>query len=457
MTTQYSSVEHIEQLLVSSLEAASIDLSRSGEILIERLSTPESVEPLRDARLTYHLCKAPSGVVDCHVHVTTYESQLSLDLELCLKKYLTPTLSLSSAHVASLLYHIKRSLSALSIAVPGGGTLSWEFDRTQRRVRLVEPLHFESDDTTSGVALLEQMTQLLVDCHQLSLGITQEEAEYCHAMEQWRHARRAYLTWVELEPLSVDQIQSALSVLYQLKDWVSCVRILDEVSSREEGEVGAKFAHAASVLCRDVIIDYPRALVLCQRALEMHEAPLYQQSLSTISQLIEEQHLDAEPDMGEDEGGDQSTSLDQDSPQHQTSTEDLDSLGFFDDLPFDEQSSEDEGAEQSSTPETTSDIERAPESDLSSDLNSDVDSDLNSEPEVALDLEIEPQGDTASEVEDDLEAKQPELEVEADQGAQPALKPRRANKSKAHHRSSNKKSRRGRKQKVKRKRKTSKK
>jgi hypothetical protein len=348
MNVQRSSVEQIEQQLVSLIEESSVDLSVGGELLVERLSIPHKSDQTAETKLTYYLHKTPKSVVDCHLYVTSQEEGLSLEVELSLKKFITPTLSLTSAHVAGLIHHLKRWMSSIYLIDSEGVPISWEFNRTQRRIRLLSPLILQG---ARGAQFLNQITQLLLDSHELSAGIVQEEAEYCQVMEHWRHARRAYLTWSELAPLDLEQLQTALTVLHRLKDWTSCVRLLAEGSERFNHTISAKLAHACSVLYRDVILDSTKALEMSERALALDpDQPLYQKSVEELR--ISDHQIEASES--------QPIQISAQEMRGDFETEDSDEVQeLFDDLPFDEQI-EDEGneeennqAEMTSSPQAT--------------------------------------------------------------------------------------------------------
>ena len=325
MNVHRSSVEQIEQQLVSLIEENSLDLSSEGEILVERLSVPYKSGQEASTKLTYYLHKAPKSVVDCHLYIASQDGNLSLEVELSIKKFITPTLSLSSAHVAGLIHHFKRSMSLIHLIDSEGEPISWEFNRTQRRIRLLSPFILQG---AMGAQFLKQITQLLLDSHQLSMGILQEEAEYNQVMEYWHHARRAYLTWSELVFFNLEQLQTALSVLYRLKDWTSCTRLLAEGSERFEPDTGAKLAHACGILYRDVLLDYNKALEQSERALML--APHYPMYQTTVEELRAHKHqMSTLPSKSSNE------SLFE--IREDLEPEDSDEVQeLFDDLPFDE-------------------------------------------------------------------------------------------------------------------------
>ena len=360
MNVHHSSVEQIERQLVSLIEEKSIDLSLGGELLVERLSVPYKSDQSTDIKLTYYLHQTPQSVIDCHLYITTQDEGLNLEVELSIKKFITPTLSLSSAHIAGLIHHLKRSMSLIRHGTAEDTPLSWEFNRTQRRIRLLNPLAL---NRPGGAEVLQQITQVLSDIHQLSLEILREEAEYSQVMEQWRHARRAYLVWAELAHLNLEQLQTALAVLYRLKDWTSCVKLLREGSERFSDSVGAKLAHACCVLYRDVILDPVKALELSERASALDPSePLYQQTTTQLRALNQTPVVIA--------SAEQSNGLESSVGFTPNDSDDSDEVQeLFDDLPFDEQLTPSEATSDSGSETHSEEASRAVEDEPTTPLD----------------------------------------------------------------------------------------
>lgn len=273
MTEHQRSIEDIEQTLIALLSATSTDLSAQGSLEIERLITPQVNQ---DSSLVYHV-KPPMSPTSARLSFDlNTDGDLIVDVEISIKKFITPTISLSSAHIASLITSIKRQLGRGHQLTSEDLDISWEFDRIQRRIRSITPSRLT---VRSGVRVLTLVTELLTECYELSLSIIQEEAEYSRVVEQWKYARRSYLTWDQIGELTFNQLQSALSVLYQLRDWAGCAQLLESNRERFDDAVNAQLAHAAAVLYRDMLKRPESALRLSEASSKLApENTLYRET-----------------------------------------------------------------------------------------------------------------------------------------------------------------------------------
>ncbi len=286
-------VNELEDRLLSIVEAKAIDLTCEGRVALEKMSSPLSEE---NKELNYFIHTHTEGVIVAQVKLIEIEDSVDtkglvkVDAELSIKKFIKPQLSLSSAHVAVLIHSLKSLIQRVKLQSTHGETLSWKLDRVQRRVKLEYPQDLSLE---SSIWLIRQLARIINKVSQLSIEVIQEEAEYYRAIERWPYARRAYLSWHCLDTLSFEQLQNFLVILQHLKDWRACLNLLEESIGRYDQKLGAKLAFAASMLCKDVILDQSHALVLMQKASELDpETDQYQQHLSQLiakdEQLVDE-------------------------------------------------------------------------------------------------------------------------------------------------------------------------
>ena len=203
-----------------------------------------------------------NGVISGQLHLSPAENHVVVSAELNIKKFVTPQLSLSSAHVAVLIHQLKTSLRKLKVTAQAGNLLTWKLDRVQRRFQSTKP----TLSTVEAVRLFMKMIHIIAKITHISKEIVQEEAEYYRAIERWEHARRAYFTWLSISPLPFDDLQSFLTVLQRLKDWPGCLQALEQSAHEYEAALSAKLYYAASVLSRDVFLDIDKALKFAELA-----------------------------------------------------------------------------------------------------------------------------------------------------------------------------------------------
>lgn len=302
-------VNELEDRLLSIVEAKAIDLTCEGRVALEKMSSPLSEE---NKELNYFIHTHTEGVIVAQVKLIEIEDSVDtkglvkVDAELSIKKFIKPQLSLSSAHVAVLIHSLKSLIQRVKLQSTHGETLSWKLDRVQRRVKLEYPQDLSLE---SSIWLIRQLARIINKVSQLSIEVIQEEAEYYRAIERWPYARRAYLSWHCLDTLSFEQLQNFLVILQHLKDWRACLNLLEESIDRYDQKLGAKLAFAASMLCKDVILDQSHALVLMQKANELDpENEEYQKHLSQL--IAKDEQLVDEADKVSVEIEDHSTSED---------------------------------------------------------------------------------------------------------------------------------------------------
>ena len=256
-------VNELEERLFLIVETKSVDLTCDGQVILERMSSPLSEEK---KELNYYLRTPSEGVIFGQVKLIAFDEMVNVEAELSIKKFIKPQLSLSSAHVAVLIHSLKSLIRRVKLQSTDGEPLSWKLDRVQRRVKLEKQVSLSLE---SSIWLLRQLARILTKVSGLSLEVIQEEAEYYKAIERWPYARRAYLSWHSLSTLSFDHLQDFLMILQYLKDWRACLNLLEESIERYDQHLGAKLAFAASILCKDVLLDHGHSIVLMQRALEL--------------------------------------------------------------------------------------------------------------------------------------------------------------------------------------------
>ena len=144
MDNHNSQRQALESDLLRLITANKLDLSLGGRVVVEKMNSSQVDD---EARLSYFICsqhqiqkadvehnssvsvtdKGESeesehdsdlshrfidrGVISGQLHFAIIEGELQIDAELSIKKFITPKLSLSSAHVAVLIHQVKNSLS----------------------------------------------------------------------------------------------------------------------------------------------------------------------------------------------------------------------------------------------------------------------------------------------------------------------------------------------------------
>lgn len=254
-------INDLEARLLSIVETKSVDLTCDGEVILERMSSPLSEER---KELNYYLHTHSEGVIVGQVKLIDSDHLVKVEAELNIKKFIKPQLSLSSAHVAVLIHSLKSLIQRVKLQSTDGETLSWKLDRVQRKVKLEKQVDLSLE---SSIWLIRQLARIITKVSQLSLEVIQEEAEYYKAIERWPYARRAYLSWHSLSTLSFNNLQEFLMILQNLKDWRACLNLLEESIDRYDEQIGAKLAFAASVLCKDVLLESAHAVELAEKAL----------------------------------------------------------------------------------------------------------------------------------------------------------------------------------------------
>jgi hypothetical protein len=282
MDTNHHRLHILESQLISVIEAKEVDLTLGGSIAVERMSVPKSSD---EAVLSYYIHPKIEGVIGGNVNITPSDDGVYVQAELSLRKFLKPQLSLSSAHVAVLLHHTKSLIQRVRVKTNEGEAISWKLDRVQRRIKVDQPV---SLTLQSFVGLMRQISRIIEKVARLSLEVIQEEAEYYRAIGRWEYARRAYLTWHTVSLLDFEHLQNFLSVMQQVKDWRGCLNVLEESIGRYDEQTNAKLAYAASVLCRDVILDTNKAIQLIELAITLDPNNIHYDQLK--SALVDAQH-----------------------------------------------------------------------------------------------------------------------------------------------------------------------
>ena len=331
----------LEQRLAAIFSDQEADLTLQGTVGVERLPSSSKRTP---SPLSYFIQKAEEGSVSAQITVYFEADKQEVDLELSIKKFLRPTLSLSSAHIAVLIHQLRRSLTQVIIPGHVENGLTWEINRAQRICKLVRPLPISDQQLAS---LFLQMINLIAELNKLSIEILYEEADYYCAIERWDHARRAYLTIGVVNPLSFDQLQRFLVVLQRLKDWQGCVTLLEEGALRFGGASGAKLSYAACVIYRDILHDPNKAISACSVACELApEIVQYQELLNELEypeQAEQEEQATQSLEL-------QSTSETIAQQEAHSFTENEEGDAFFDDLTGDEPISSPDPDQTSSHP-----------------------------------------------------------------------------------------------------------
>ena len=349
MNTTPQICDQLERDLVSLLNERSLDLTFGGTVSVERVPSPRKDEV---PRLSYYLQSGPESITGCQMTIQVTASELEVELEITIKKFLKPTLSISSAHVAVLLHLLKKRVG--SLALPNNKEISsWEINRAQRRAKLINKPILKLTDIPG---LLLAVAEIVFDLGKLSEEILREEVEYACAIERWEYAKRSLLILHTVSPLSALQLNRLLSILHSLRDWQGCVSILTESAHRFGGIEGSRYAHAASILYKDVLLNRDRALSLNELAIELDpENELYlvlRQSLKDdLVASPEAQSSISAPEELES----QLTPIIPDSPEREVRELEEEEDSFFDDLSFEITSSEQElyvtqATEDESTP-----------------------------------------------------------------------------------------------------------
>ena len=276
METSTPQITELETLLLSYFESKQLDLTHDGQLSIEKMSSPANFQK---QSLSYYIHSAMEGSISAQLNVSQKHDQYFVNIEINIKKFLRPQLGMSSAHIAVLIHYIKGMIQRLRVGNEKTG-LTWSLDRVQRRFKC----SIESIAQLKYLArLLFHLSQVVLKGNKLSLEVVMEEAEYYKAIERWEYARRAYFTWHAMSQLSWNDFQDFLAILQRLRDWNGCVQLLEDGLEKFEGALKAKLAHAACLLCSDVLLDLEKATNFNQISIELDpDNTLY---LSTKSDL----------------------------------------------------------------------------------------------------------------------------------------------------------------------------
>ena len=347
-------LEALETDFLKVITSNHLDISLDGQVLVEQVR-PHLIE---NDRLSYLICPARSvqhtkvssdagletqdtqletqtvpakfgeGGISGQLHLILKDEEISVSAEINIKKFITPQLSLSSAHVAVLIHQLKTTLRKLKIQSNPDDILAWKLDRVQRRFQSSQ-VHVS---IIEAVRLLMKVIKVISKINTVSVEIIQEEAEYYRAIERWEHSRRAYFTWLSLAPMPFEDLQNFLSVLQKLKDWPSCLQALDRCAHEYEPTQSSKLLCAASILCRDVFLDLEKAQKYALNALSLTpEKAEYKRLVEELRVAIESK----EPIKGVEAENIQSKSSEENSTlqnTHRNESQQSDDDQFFDDL-----------------------------------------------------------------------------------------------------------------------------
>ena len=318
METSTPQIQHFEDLLITFLETKQLDLTHNGLVTVEKMTVPKDHDK---EYLSYYFHMTKEGPISGQLTITQEADSISCTLEVNIKKFLRPQLGMSSAHIAVLIHYVKKQVRKL-VVPPHIELLTWQLDRVQRKFKCqitgVNHLNY-------FLKLLYQLSQLITRGNQLSIEIIIEEAEYYRSIERWEHAKRAYATWHIISQLELNEFQDFLAILHRLKDWKGCIQLLEDGISAFDQLTGAKFAYAACVLSRDVILDLNKAIMYSEQALSLdNDNPLYLETQAALARDIDnaKKQVDVTSSHTVPQAQVNSTTLSHDS----------DNEGFFDDL-----------------------------------------------------------------------------------------------------------------------------